>query len=146
VIERLWGSRKLISFFLAIIPGTLLSIPLITISLQWLTSGKVNYIPAGPTPIIFALLAQYHASIPFEYRYKLVLPILGSQETFTVSSKSSSYLLPAQLALSQFPSSLVPAATGWLIGYGYRYFASTKPVATKQTRQTQHNIEAAARG
>jgi hypothetical protein len=136
VIERLWGSRKFASFLLTVVPLTLILAPIITISLRYLTLGKVNYIPAGPTSIIFALLAQYHATIPFEYRYKLVLPVWGLQETITVSSKSSSYLIPAQLALSQFPSSLIPAGTGWLVGYGYRYFTRAKLADIKQTRQT----------
>lgn len=31
-----------------------------------------------------------------------------------------SYMLPLQLALGQFPSSILPAAVGWVVGYAYR--------------------------
>ena len=31
-----------------------------------------------------------------------------------------SYFIPIQLALSQFPSSILPAAVGWAVGYAYR--------------------------
>ena len=31
-----------------------------------------------------------------------------------------SYLLPAQLAFSQLPGSLVPAVVGWSVGYAWR--------------------------
>lgn len=37
-----------------------------------------------------------------------------------LTSKSTSYLLPAQLALSQFPGSAIGAVLGWCIGYAYR--------------------------
>lgn len=30
------------------------------------------------------------------------------------------YFVPIQLALSQFPSSILPAAVGWAVGYAYR--------------------------
>ena len=33
--------------------------------LSW---GRINYLPAGPTPIVFALLAQYHSAIPYIYK------------------------------------------------------------------------------
>lgn len=38
-----------------------------------------------------------------------------------LTSKSMSYLVPAQLALSQFPATFLPALVGWIIGYAYRY-------------------------
>jgi hypothetical protein len=40
--------------------------------------------------------------------------------TITLTSKTMSYFLPIQLALSQFPSSILPAAVGWAVGYAYR--------------------------
>lgn len=36
------------------------------------------------------------------------------------SDKSWVYIPAAQLALSQFPHNLLPAAIGWIIGYAYR--------------------------
>ena len=37
-----------------------------------------------------------------------------------LTSKSTSYLLPLQLALSQFPGSAIAAGIGWIIGFAYR--------------------------
>jgi len=106
------------------IPYTLILPPLLTAILGPLSFGRLNYIPAGPTPLIFAILAQYHAAIPFMYQYQ-VGGISSDQpsttSTITLSSKSTNYLLPAQLALSQFPASLIPAFVGWVMGYAYRY-------------------------
>ncbi|KIW02510.1 uncharacterized protein PV09_06309 [Verruconis gallopava] len=135
IIERLWGSRKFASFVLVILPYTLLLPPLILLFiLRPLSFGSVNYLPAGPTPLIFAILAQFHSAIPATYRYRVGMtanpqPTLSSASsqlnsilngTITLSSKTTSYFIPVQLALSQFPSSLLPAAVGWAIGYAYR--------------------------
>ncbi|KAF1998267.1 hypothetical protein P154DRAFT_564838 [Amniculicola lignicola CBS 123094] len=154
VIERLWGSRKFASFILATLPYTTLLPPLLlTFVLRPLTFGRINHLPAGPTAIIFALLANYYAAIPYTYRYKIspfaptTTPTPSNQsETFataprsaspsgttpaqtatniwarslTFTSKTTSYLAPLQLALSQFPGSLLAAAVGWAIGTAYR--------------------------
>jgi len=89
-----------------------------------LSFGRVNYLPAGPTPIVFALLAQYHAAIPYVYKYRLStgVPISGNSRQYglDLTSKSTSYLLPLQLALSQLPGSLIPAFVGWVVGFAYR--------------------------
>ena len=37
-----------------------------------------------------------------------------------LTSKSVSYLLPLQLALSQLPGSAIAAGIGWVIGFAYR--------------------------
>ena len=112
------------------LPYTLLLPPLISIILRTLTAGRFNYLPAGPTPILFSLLAQYHAAIPFMYQYRIGLaPFTGNtggeasqrtDSTITFTSKSTNYFLPLQLALSQFPATLLPAAVGWIVGYSYR--------------------------
>jgi len=112
------------------LPYTLLLPPLISIILRSLTFGRFNYVPAGPTPLLFSLLAQYHAAVPSLYQYRIGTVSTGSQSsnevsritssTIVVTSKSTNYLLPAQLALSQFPSALLPAAVGWAVGYAYR--------------------------
>lgn len=92
-----------------------------------LSFGRINYLPAGPTPLLFALLAQYHAAIPSIYKYRVSSPVSAAGSTdasheygLDLTSKSTSYLLPIQLALSQFPGSLITAAVGWLIGFAYR--------------------------
>ena len=90
-----------------------------------LSFGRINYLPAGPTPIVFALLAQYHAAIPYIYKYRVSSPLptgtSSSQEYgLLLTSKSTSYLLPIQLALSQLPGSAIAAAVGWIVGFAYR--------------------------
>jgi hypothetical protein len=116
-----------------VLPYTLLLPPMILLLiLRPLSFGHVNYLPAGPTPLLFALLAQFHSAIPSTYRYRVGMsansppPANASQlntllnSTVTLSSKTMSYFIPIQLALSQFPSSLLPAAVGWAVGYAYR--------------------------
>ena len=110
------------SFLLTTLPYTTLLPPiLLTLIIRPLSFNRINYLPAGPTPIIFALLAQYHAAIPYMYKYQLSLsadsPTISG---VTLTSKSTSYLLPLQLALSQFPGSAIAAAVGWVVGYAYR--------------------------
>lgn len=118
-----------------------------------LSLNNLNYLPAGPTAIIFALLAQYYAAIPHTYRYRISSstkkapqssPASQSQPsqhqpqtqdrslTLLLSDKSTTYLLALQLSLSQFPSSILPAAIGWLVGYAWR--AEILPGAAAQWR------------
>ncbi|KAF2247965.1 hypothetical protein BU26DRAFT_324601 [Trematosphaeria pertusa] len=137
VVERLWGSRKFASFLLSTLPYTTLLPPLIlTFILRPLSFGHINHLPAGPTPIIFALLANYYAAIPYTYRYKIApyAPSSASPgststtqtyasvwaKSITFTSKSTVYLAPLQLALSQLPGSLLGAAVGWAVGTAYR--------------------------
>ncbi|KZM28151.1 hypothetical protein ST47_g715 [Ascochyta rabiei] len=137
VLERLWGSRKFLSFLIATLPYTTLMPPLIlTFVLRPLTFGYVNYLPSGPTSILFALLANYYAAIPYTYRYRISPSSPSSQtnptastaqqatsiwsRSLTVTSKATSYLAPCQLALSQLPGSLLAAAVGWAVGTAYR--------------------------
>ncbi len=145
VIERMWGSRKYavsgggdanprLSGHQADVPAqsfivvsgllTTLFPPALVVALRPLTFGAINYLPAGPTPIIFAILAQYHAIIPHLYQYRLALsPAPPTNEPFvgvTFSDKSYRYLLAVQLALFQWPGSLLAAAIGWTVGYAWR--------------------------
>jgi hypothetical protein len=89
-----------------------------------LTFGAFNYLPAGPTPIIFAILAQYHVIIPHIYKYRLALsaspPTDDEFVGLTFSDKSYRYLLALQLALFQWPGSLLGALVGWVVGYMWR--------------------------
>ncbi|KAH0290939.1 hypothetical protein M436DRAFT_36571 [Aureobasidium namibiae CBS 147.97] len=122
VIERLWGSRKFASFLLSTLPYTVLLPPLLLILIiRPLSFYNINYLPAGPTAFVFALLAQYHAAIPYMYKYQLsASDSPQSSSAINLTSKSTSYLLPLQLALSQLPGSAIVAAVGWLVGYAYR--------------------------
>jgi len=85
--------------------------------------NHINYLPAGPTPIIFALLAQYHAVIPHVYKYRIATSTStpsSPAQGLLFSDKSMTYLFAAQLALSQFPGSTISAAVGWVVGYAWR--------------------------
>jgi hypothetical protein len=144
VIERLWGSRKYAvslsmssseetllmmeqSFiFLTYTFTTLLPPLLLALILRPLSFNTFNYLPAGPTPLLFAILAQYHAAIPQIYKYRVAAssssptspdaPLVG----LTFSDKSYTYLPALQLSLAQFPGSFLCAAVGWIIGYSWR--------------------------
>ncbi|MCJ1410378.1 hypothetical protein MMC19_004463 [Ptychographa xylographoides] len=148
IIERLWGSRKFAvrgysvpeitpnpisstlmprqSFLISLYPvATLIPPLLLAIVLRPLSFNFINYLPAGPTPLIFALLAQYHASIPHVYKYRIVTSIVESSRTppdgILLSDKTITYLLASQLALSQLPGSLLAASVGWGIGVAWRH-------------------------
>jgi hypothetical protein len=103
----------------AILPPVIL-----TVVLRPVTFGAVDFLPAGPTPIIFALLAQYHAMVPHLYKYKVALATSGptNDDTtgLTLSNKSYLYLLALQLALFQWPGSLLGGLVGWVVGYSWR--------------------------
>lgn len=125
------------SFIIATLPYTVLLPPLLlTFVVRPLTFGAINYLPSGPTSILFALLANYYAAIPYTYKYRISPTSPSSSSTtnpsttqqatsiwarsITITSKATSYLAPFQLALSQFPGSLLAAAVGWAVGTAYR--------------------------
>ncbi|KAF9888026.1 hypothetical protein FE257_009416 [Aspergillus nanangensis] len=164
VVERAWGKRKMATFILTTLPFTTFLPPLLLmLVLRPLSLNRYNYLPSGPTATIFALLAQYHASIPHTFRYRVStgsaakadpLPPAtttdysgaaaaaaaattsadGSATTATttttptgkrsltvfLSDKSTTYLVAAQLACSQFPTMVLPAVVGWLVGLAWR--------------------------
>lgn len=85
------------------------------------------------------MLAQYHATIPYVYRYRIGTTAASSTTanassndtaptpkptpkglTLLLSDKSTTYLVAAQLALSQFPAMLLPSAVGWIVGMAWR--------------------------
>ncbi|KAE8144829.1 hypothetical protein BDV25DRAFT_171083 [Aspergillus avenaceus] len=154
VVERAWGGRKVATFLLTTLPYTTLLPPLLLILLiRPLSLTRMNYLPAGLTSTVFALLAQYHVEIPCTVRYTISTstsssgagagadagagstsdtssgpsstssPGSGSESkslTLLFSDKSTTYLIAAQLALSQFPGNLVPALIGWFVGLAWR--------------------------
>ncbi|KAF2841939.1 hypothetical protein M501DRAFT_907916, partial [Patellaria atrata CBS 101060] len=138
-IERLWGTRKFASFLLSTLPYTTLLPPLLlTLLLRPLTFTHANHLPGGPTPLLFALLAQYHAAIPHVYKYRVALstsnptsisnpnphnpnsPPNPLTTPLLLTSKTLTYLPALQLALSQVPGSLLTAAVGWTVGSAFR--------------------------
>ncbi|KAJ1325069.1 ubiquitin-associated domain-containing protein 2 [Microdochium nivale] len=123
MVERFWGPRKFASFVFATYLLTSIATPLLlALLMRPLTFGLLNYLPAGPTPIVFAVMAQYHAMIPHTYQYKIATSISAENDNqgITLSDKSYRYLLAAQLALSQWPGSVLAALMGWLVGYSWR--------------------------
>ena len=72
------------------------------------------------------MVAQYHASIPHIYKYRVsastTIPTTPTDPFFglTFSDKSYIYLPAIQLALSQFPGSLLCAVVGWMVGHSWR--------------------------
>ncbi|KAI5281505.1 hypothetical protein KEM54_003248 [Ascosphaera aggregata] len=125
LIERLWGTRKLASFIVCTFPYTTLLPPLLlALVIRPITLNAANYLPSGPTAVIFSILAQYYAAIPRAYMYRLYTTSkIKNPETaprIILSDKTWVYIPAAQLALSQFPHNLLPAAIGWIVGYAYR--------------------------
>lgn len=103
---------------------TILPPAILALFLRPVTVGHFNYLPAGPTPLIFAILAQYHAIIPHVYKYRLAFsaspPTNDEFVGLTFSDKSYGYALALQLALMQWPGSLLGALVGWAVGYSWR--------------------------
>ncbi|KAJ5334230.1 uncharacterized protein N7506_008013 [Penicillium brevicompactum] len=139
VVERAWGKRKMATFILTTLPYTSLLPPLLLTILRPVSFNNLNYLPSGPTSIIFALLAQYHATIPYTFRYSVGTSSSkdagadadandGAEGhskrtpslTLLLSDKSTTYIVASQLALSQFPAMLLPAAVGWTVGVAWR--------------------------
>ncbi len=110
--------------FVTFLLTSILSPVILALVLRPLSLGLLNYLPAGPTPIIFAALAQYHAMIPHIYKYRIATSISQSPNDqfhgLTFSDKSYRYLLALQLALFQWPGSIVGALVGWVVGYAWR--------------------------
>lgn len=137
------------TFLLSVLPYTTIIAPvLLSLVLRPLSFNTLNYLPSGPTAIVFAVLAQYHASVPHTFKYRISTsggntgrrannnsnsnsnntnnnsnnPTQTDKPSLTIllSDKSTTYLVAAQLALSQFPASLLPAITGWAVGVAWR--------------------------
>ncbi|KZW04146.1 hypothetical protein EXIGLDRAFT_716145 [Exidia glandulosa HHB12029] len=106
-IERFFGSYRFASFILA---ATIVSSVLSFASLlAFHTIGYyLNRIPAGPTALIFSLVYHYSRIVPTAYTFTIF--------SVPLSNKSFTYLIAAQLALSQWPSSGVLALIGFFVG------------------------------
>ncbi|KAJ5905433.1 uncharacterized protein N7473_002349 [Penicillium subrubescens] len=156
VVERAWGKRKMVTFLLTTLPYTTLLPPLLlALIVRPLSLNTLNYLPSGPTAMIFALLAQYYAMIPHTFRFRIgttsspsssssttttTTPATANDDTtatnqpsststpkpsppsltLLLSDKTTTYLVAAQLALSQFPAMLLPSAVGWIVGMAWR--------------------------
>lgn len=146
VLERLWGSRKYASFLFVCFWLNVLLLPALVTVLKLGTLGMYNYLPSGLTAVVYACLSAWADEIPQLYRYKIITAAtpgssVGGQRGvdgaadasgssgqgattaraqqppgIVLSDKSTTYLIAAQVALSQFPYQLLPAAVGWTIG------------------------------
>ncbi|KIW77124.1 hypothetical protein Z517_09570 [Fonsecaea pedrosoi CBS 271.37] len=124
VLERIWGSRKFASFIALVFWCNVVVVPALVVLLKLVTLGWYNYLPSGSAGLVFALLSAWAEEVPRIYRYKIATgsPAAtaggGPQQVpgVILSDKSTTYLLAAQLALSQFPYSILPAAVGWTVG------------------------------
>lgn len=98
--------------------------PLVVMVLRPLSTRLFDYVPAGPTPVIFAALAQFYAMVPQLYRYRVSTSLADAGEEscsgFTLSDKSYHYLIAIHLALLQWPGSVIGAAVGWMVGHAWR--------------------------
>ncbi|KAI9788362.1 MAG: hypothetical protein M1816_006965 [Peltula sp. TS41687] len=123
-MEPLFADGLEKSFIISTLPYTAILPPfLLALILRPLSLNRLNYLPAGPTPLIFALLAQYQSIVPHVYKYRIVTPSRTTGESHTgilFTDKLTTYLLAAQLALSQFPGSALGALVGWIVGYAWR--------------------------
>ncbi|PHH77544.1 hypothetical protein CDD82_3468 [Ophiocordyceps australis] len=120
-IERLWGPRKYASFLAVSSLLTAVIPPFIMTILRPLSASLFNYMPAGPTPLIFAALAQFYAMVPHMYKYRIATsPLDEPFSGVTFSDKSYQYLIALHLALLQWPGSVVGAAVGWVVGHAWR--------------------------
>ncbi|KAK9478395.1 hypothetical protein V1514DRAFT_73232 [Lipomyces japonicus] len=126
-IERLLGSRKFASMVILAHLFALVWAPVLLIVAKIIPGYAANYLPPGPTPVIFAILALYHDLIPSVYKFRFTLSPPPSDDddgagnessprAITLSDKVFVYALAAQLALSQLPGSLICALTGWIFG------------------------------
>ncbi|KOS20579.1 DSC E3 ubiquitin ligase complex subunit 2 [Escovopsis weberi] len=131
-VERMWGSRKYASFLFVLSLFTAVFPPLVMAVLRPLAPELFDYVPAGPTPVIFAALAQFHAMVPHMYKYRIAAsqapPTPEPFSGLTLSDKSYQYGLAVHLALLQWPGSVVGAAVGWAIGHWWRGGLLPSPV------------------
>lgn len=122
VLERVWGSRKFASFLVACYGLCMAGIVGLGLLLKILSIGWWGYIPSGLNAVVIATVAVWGREIPRLGGFKVMLDDdverirNGTARGFEVTDKWTTYLLAAQLALSQFPYGLLPAFVGWVVG------------------------------
>lgn len=154
VLERLFGTRKFASLVLvSVLCNAVLTPALVALVVRPLSLGWWDYVPAGATGTVFALVALWGSEVPRLWRWEIVLspagggvatqdlaaaaspvrssgtsraqqqqqpppppPATSTVTTLTLSDKATTYLLALQLALTQFPYTILPAMVGYLIG------------------------------
>lgn len=121
IIERLYGSRKYLSYLVLVYFLSLLIIPLgITLLSHLPILASVFYklaslhIRPGSMSLVFATLVLYKELIPPIYKFQIT-PV-SAPFVITLTDKSSIYILAADLLLLGLPGSLLPALCGWTLG------------------------------
>ncbi len=98
--------RKSQSFILVTLPYTAILPPLLLAAIiRPLSLNTANYLPAGPTALVFALLAQYHAAIPYEYKYRV-----GATDTASHPRQNSSASTESETSTSASTTTRTAAA------------------------------------
>src|SRR5947207_1065944 len=104
---------------------------LLALVLRPISSNRLNYLPPGPTALLFSLLPLYMRLIPPSYTLHLG-STASSPTSLSLTDKWGLYLLYTQLSLSQFPGSLICAVTGYLTGLCWEF--SLIPAVIKHFR------------
>lgn len=130
--------------------------------LRPLSSNRLNYLPPGPTALLFSLLPLYIHLIPPSYTLRLgaSTPEPSSTTGLALTDKWGLYVLFGQLALSQFPGSLICATTGYITGLLWEFslvpafikhfrlprnfFREEATISQTGARQTRETVVAAA--
>ncbi|KAJ7098644.1 hypothetical protein B0H15DRAFT_585618 [Mycena belliarum] len=108
-IERQFGSLKFASFAVV---STLLATLLEFVALVLFHRAGLNFIPSGPTTLLFNIVYQYSRIVPSSYSFRIFgLPL---------TNKSFTYILALQLALAHLPGSAAAALAGLVAGQLYR--------------------------
>ncbi|KAJ7462046.1 hypothetical protein FB451DRAFT_1353044 [Mycena latifolia] len=108
-IERQFGTLKFASF--AVI-STLLATMLEFTALILFHRAGLNFIPSGPSTLIFNIIYQYSRIVPSSYSFRIFgLPL---------TNKSFTYVFALQLAIGHLPGSAAAALVGILTGQIYR--------------------------
>ncbi|CAL1700219.1 unnamed protein product [Somion occarium] len=113
-IERTFGSVKYASFvLLATLLNTMFTfVVMLALRMSTYTEALLNYVPSGPTAIIFSIIHQYIRLVPEAYHFK----IFG----VSMSDKIWVYALATQVSISHLPATLILAVIGLLTGLLYR--------------------------
>ncbi|KAG4301631.1 hypothetical protein PCANB_001888 [Pneumocystis canis] len=123
VVERHYGTQKYASFIiLSLIYTSIIAPVFLGIIIKPLSNGRYQYIPPGPTAIIFSILAQYHMIIPSSYKFKVLnSPSFNSKKGLLLSNKIYLYIISFQLLFAQSPGSIIVASIGWIVGRLYAF-------------------------
>ncbi|KAJ6536715.1 hypothetical protein DFH09DRAFT_1178588 [Mycena vulgaris] len=108
-IERQFGTLKFASFAVV---STLLATLLEFIALILFHRAGLNFIPSGPSTLIFNIIYQYSRIVPSSYTFRIFgLPL---------TNKSFTYVFAFQLVIGHLPGSAASAFIGILAGQVYR--------------------------